>query len=429
MKTKNYLNLLLLSSLIIAPLFLLAQQKIELAECKEWARANYPRLKQTELLQKISALKMKNNRSAYLPLVNLKGQATYQSEVVSFDIPLPGIDLEFPSNDQYKVYLDIRQPIWDGGMVHSKNQLDHAALEADLQKLEVEAYQLNTIVNNYFFGLLLVDQNQNILEVQIEVLNNQYQRLLSAFGNGVARKKDCDKLKAEILMMKQKLLDVKSKRKALADVLSVVTGRNLNSDVELVLPDVSVKDNNTMARPEFRYFELQQEKLIAGDKMLSSSRNPVLFAFGQAGYGKPGLNMISNEFDTYYLFGVGLSWRITDWNLTGRKKQINAFQRETIGTLQADFMQKQQIQLVEAREKISNLKQLLETDEELVRLRKSITKKAAAELENGTVTSTDYLTDLNAETLALISVETHKIQLVQAIENYNTLVGKSFKTE
>ncbi len=424
MKTKNYLYLLLLSSLIIAPLFLLAQQKIELAECKEWARANYPRLKQTELLQKISALKLKNNRSAYLPQVDLKGQATYQSEVVSFDIPLPGIDLEFPSNDQYKVYLDVRQTIWDGGIVRSKNDLDNAALEADIQKVEVEAYQLNSMVEAYYFNLLLLEQNRKVLTAQLEVLEKQHERLLSTLEFGLARQKDCDKLKAEILQTSQKIIELDSKKSAFFDVLSVVTGMEFGPDDELLVPQTTGMEENLLNRPEFKYFQLQQEQLFAGDELLTSSRNPVFFAFGQAGYGKPGLNMLSNEFDSYYILGVGLSWRITDWKIARRKKQINAFQREIIGTVQSDFEQKQQMQLVENKEKIANLKKLIQSDEALIELRKSISKRASSELENGTITSTDYLTDLNAETIALIAYETHKIQLVQAIQNNNTIIGK-----
>ena len=41
-----------------------------------------------------------------------------------------------------------------------------------------------------------------------------------------------------------------------------------------------------------------------------------------------------------------------------------------------------------------------------------IAKSAAAELENGIVTSTDYLIDLNAETVAKIN---HEIQILQGV--------------
>ncbi|MBN1926527.1 MAG: TolC family protein [Prolixibacteraceae bacterium] len=424
MKARNFNVVLLLFGLIAIPATLSGQQKLDLTTCRQWARENYPKLEQAELLKKISALKIKNNRSGYLPQVDLKGQATYQSDVVSFDIPIPGIDLEFPTNDQYKVYLDVKQTIWDGGMMHSKNETENAALEAGIQKVEVEAYQLNVLVEAYFFNLLLLEQNLKVLETQQEVLKKQHERLLSTLEFGVARQKDCDKLRAEIIQTDQKILEIESKKTGLLEILSVITGKQIEKDAQLKIPLVTFREENLINRPEFKYFKLQQQQLLAGVRLLTSSRNPVFFAFGQAGYGKPGMNMLSNEFDTFYIVGVGLSWRITDWKLAQRKKQINAYQREIIETVQSDFEQKQQMQLVETKEKISNIKELIKNDEMLIDLRKSITKRASSELENGTITSTDYLTDLSAETLALISYETHKIQLVQAIENYNTIIGE-----
>jgi outer membrane protein TolC len=183
-------------------------------------------------------------------------------------------------------------------------------------------------------------------------------------------------------------------------------------------------DNGIKSRPEYKLFELQQKQLFASDQLLTSSRNPLFFGFGQAGYGRPGLNMLSNNFDPYYMVGVGLSWRVIDWQNSSRNKKINAFQREVVGTIQSDFEQKQQMQLADASRQISNLKQLIVSDEELVGLRKKISVRAASELENGVVTSADYLSDLNAETVARINYETHKIQLVQATINYNNILGK-----
>ena len=42
---------------------------------------------------------------------------------------------------------------------------------------------------------------------------------------------------------------------------------------------------------------------------------------------------------------------------------------------------------------------------------------------NGSITATDYLTELNSETQEKINLETHKIQALQAKINYLTLKG------
>ena len=50
-------------------------------------------------------------------------------------------------------------------------------------------------------------------------------------------------------------------------------------------------------------FSKQNELLSANSEILQKQRNPKLFGFGQAGYGRPGMNMLSTKFDTYYLVG------------------------------------------------------------------------------------------------------------------------------
>jgi outer membrane protein TolC len=418
------LLLIIISLLSVNPIN--AQDQLQLDACRKMAKENFPKLKQTELIQRINELKVENNKSAYLPQVDLKGQATYQSEVTSFDIDLSRIGVTMPSmsKDQYKVYLDLKQTIWDGGMTNSKNQLEKASLESDLQKLEVEAYQLNSVVDAYFFNLLIIRQNEQVLNEQIGVVAKQVERLENANKQGAARQKDVEKLIAEKLLLVQKLTELASKRQSVVSILSILTGSDIKPDAVPQLPQNGLAKADDIKRPEFKLFELQQKQLMASDKLLSSSRNPLVFGFGQAGYGRPGLNMLSNDFSPYYMVGVGVSWHVLDWQNASRNKKANSLQREVIGTLQTDFEQKQQIQLADASSQLANLKQLVTSDEEIINLRKKITKRSASELENGVITSTDYVSDLSAETVALLNYESHKIQLVQATVNYNNILGK-----
>jgi outer membrane protein TolC len=424
MKRTVLITILILMQFLYFNLY--AQQVIDLKECRMMAKENFPKLKQTDLLQKINELKVANNKSAYLPQIDLKGQATYQSEVTALPIDLSKMGITIPSlaQDQYKVYVDLKQTIWDGGITNSKNQLEAASLESDMQKLEVEAYQVNAMVDAYFFNLLVIRQNEQVLSTQVEVLEKQVTRLENANKQGAARQKDVEKLMAEKLLLKQKQIELASKRQSVTSIMSILTGKAIGPDAVPQLPENGLAKADEINRPEFKLFELQQKQLLASDKLLSSTRNPLVFGFGQAGYGRPGLNMLSNEFDPYYMVGVGVSWRVLDWQNASRSKKMNSLQREVIGTLQSDFEQKQKIQLADASSQMANLKQLIASDEEILGLRKKITARAASELENGIVTSTDYLADLNSETVALINYETHKIQLVQATVNYNNILGK-----
>ena len=146
--------------------------------------------------------------------------------------------------------------------------------------------------------------------------------------------------------------------------------------------------------------------------------------FGQAGYGKPGLNMLNDNFDTWYLVGAGVSWNAFDWKNTARKKQVLTLQQDRLQTNEATFRQNIDVLLVQQNSQISQLKELLKTDEEMVSLRSEIAKSASSKLENDVITASDYIQEIQAETMAKLNLELHQIQLEEANEKYSLIKGK-----
>jgi outer membrane protein TolC len=53
-----------------------------------------------------------------------------------------------------------------------------------------------------------------------------------------------------------------------------------------------------------------------------------------------------------------------------------------------------------------------------------VTDAAKAQLENGVITANDYVKEVNAEDQARQTLITHKVQLLQAQINYQTILGK-----
>ena len=67
---------------------------------------------------------------------------------------------------------------------------------------------------------------------------------------------------------------------------------------------------------------------------------------------------------------------------------------------------------------------LLVQDEEILELRKAIASASFAKLTNGTITSTEYFSEVNNELLARLQFENHKIMKLQAAYSYLLLKGK-----
>jgi len=398
-----------------APLqFLLAQEAVTLEQCQKWARENHPALKQLEIYQQILDLKNQSNSTSYLPQVTLNGQGTYQSAVTKIGLSLPNIKIPTVDKDQYKVYLDLKQTIWDGGITKAKEKLNTAENAGNLQQTEVDVYQVKDRVNQFFFTTFLIQENLKILEKKVETLAERQKIMDSAVKNGVLLSSELDQILAEQIKTRQQLIELNSTLETVRYALSIITGKTTEQFQRLALTDEASASDKPLMRPELGLFSKQAELLDANSALLKKQRNPKLFGFGQAGYGRPGLNMLSTTFDTYYMVGVGFSWNVFDWKTTNRQQQVLKLQKEIIQTKENAFVQSIDIATDQQQKQIQQINDLLKTDQELIEVRERITKTSASKLENGTITSADYIQDLNSEVTARLTQETHKIQLTEA---------------
>jgi len=419
MKTIKLLFLIL----ILPAQLLFAQEAVTLEQCQTWARQNHPVLKQLDLYNQILNLKNENNATSYLPQVNLNGQATYQSAVTKIGITIPNMKIPTVDKDQYKFYLDFKQTIWDGGLTKAKEALNKAENAGNLQQAEVELYQVKEKVNQFFFTSFLIQENLKILEKKTETLTERRQQMESAVKNGIILPSELDQLLAELVQTRQQMLELRSNKETVLYALSILTGKTTDEMQNLSLEPVSGLPEKTLMRPEIDLFSKQNELLDANSEILRKQRNPKFFGFGQAGYGKPGLNMLSNNFDPYYLVGVGLSWNVLDWKTTSRQQKVLKLQQDIIQTKQESFVRNIDLATDQQNKLISRLNELMKSDRELIEIRERITKTSASKLENGTITSADYIQDLNAETTARLALETRKIQLEQAQVDLENIRG------
>ena len=405
---------LLFIALLLPARLLMAQEAVTLEQCQNWARENHPVLKQLDLYQQILDLKNENNATSFLPQVNLNGQATYQSAVTKIGLSLPNVKIPTVDKDQYKFYLDFKQTIWDGGLSKAKELINNAENAGNLQQTEVELYQVKEKVNQFFFTSFLIQENLKILEKKTETLGERRKILESAVNNGMVLSSELDQLLAELIKTKQLIIELKSNKETVLYALSILTGKTTEQLNNLKLPEELAVADLPLKRPELDLFSKQNELLTANSEILQKQRNPKLFGFGQAGYGKPGLNMLNNEFDTYYLVGLGFSWNLLDWKNTSRQKQMIKLQQDIVQTKQESFVRNIDMATDQQSKQINQIAELLKTDQELIAIRERITKTSASKLENGTITMADYIQDLNAETTARLMLETRKIQLKEA---------------
>lgn len=398
---------------------------LQLQDCYEKMMVNYPLANRSEVYSAQSELKIQNIKTGWLPNASLNAQATYQSDAISINMSTPTGGFGFEGEkDQYKATVDINQLIYDWGRIKAAKQLENAGLQVNQQANNVELNKIKQQVNTFYFAILTLQKNEELLSVMLKDLEAKEQTVASGVKNGVLLNSDLSAIKAEKLKVKQSITELHLQQYAAIDILAELTGMEIRYDVVLEIPNYTIDDQTNYSRPELVLFDYEKEQLELTSKVISKQTKPTFFAFSQLGYGKPGLNMVSDEFDSYYYVGLGLKWNFWDWNKTKREKQIVALNKNLITSQENTFTKQLNIALQNEKSRMKSLEESIITDLEIIKLREEVTESARVKLANGTITSSDYISELTAETKAKLNYETNKIKLVQSKVNYLYIKGK-----
>ncbi|MFZ2338506.1 MAG: TolC family protein [Bacteroidales bacterium] len=385
--------------------------------------------------RRIWELKDKNLSRAWLPTLDASGNLVYNSEAVDIgnslgSLPIPGIaDAIKPlPHEQYKVNVDINQVIYDGGAIKGARAIEKADLLINEKQAETDLYKLRSQINTYYFNLLLLDRQEELLNSYLDIVTKRIASMQSGVENGVILRTDIDVMTTEKIKLEQQIRENQIRRESLLKILSRLTATEIEPSSELMMPVFGTDTTYVITRPELEMFDLRKAQLDASLQVINSRRMPKAFGFATLGYGNPpGNNFFRDEFAPYYILGAGIKWNIFDWNKAKTEKQIIGLQHVIIENRQTDLTDNLTRMLEAKMAEISSLSALLETDLELISLRKRITASAESQYENGTITATDLLNEINAEKLVLINHEIHRINLAMARADFNNISGK--KTE
>ena len=394
------------------------QAQLTIEECRTKARENYPLIKRYDLIKKSQEYTLSNAGKAYLPQFALTAKASLQSDVTSLPVSIPGISVPSLHKDQYAAYIDVSQSLWDGGMVRAQKKTANSGSEVEQQQVNVDLYAIQERVNQLFFGILLFNAQWNQNQIMQDELQRNFLTISSYIENGIANQADLDAIKVEQLKTKQNLIQIESNKKAYIDMLSYMIDEPLNNNTIFVKPNADdILVANTINRPELQLFDSQNKLFESQKSMIKSSYMPKLNLFLQGGVGRPALNMLNPDFDTYYIGGLRLTWNFgalyTQKNDI-RKLEIN---QNNIATQRETFLYNTNLKITNENQEIKRLKNLMSDDDEIISLRENIKKSAQAKVANGTMTVIELMREISSEDLAKQAKITHEIELLMAIYN------------
>jgi outer membrane protein TolC len=239
------------------------------------------------------------------------------------------------------------------------------------------------------------------------------QKIESAIRNGTAFRTNADILQAELLKTDQKKVELRAVRKSYLDMLAMFIHQPLDENTNLEIPGKLVTQlEPVITRPEISLYNYQSQMYTVQHQLSSTRAVPRVSLYAQGGYGRPGLNVLLNKFDTYYLGGIRFNWYLGGYYNANRDKQIRDLNLQSVHQQKETFLFNTHISLQQQNNDLAKLNDLIVIDEKLIELRTRIKDTAKSQLENGVITANDYLRELNAEDQAKQNLSVHQIQLL-----------------
>ncbi|MDX1638000.1 MAG: TolC family protein [Balneolaceae bacterium] len=400
---------------------------LSLQQGYELASKNYPVAANIELQRKITDLNVKVANAGYYPNLEIGGKASYQSEVTDFALPGGG-GPPAVSKDQYEASLSVVQNIYDGGAVDIRKELERARGQQEVHTSQLELHQVRKQVDQVYFGILLSQQQSRVNDLLIDNLRERLATVRSRVKNGVLLPSQQNILQAELIKAQQDSSELESTIRAGYDVLSEITGVEIPRTTTLSLPEVDIDMQHLQPqRPEYDLFESRRNAIESQIALAKTRKLPAISAFGTTAYGRPGFNFLEDDFHGYYILGLRLKWNIKDLWSANREMQALEIQQQKITHSEQAFTTQMKASLDRIRERITAIRENLERDNRIIELREQVVKESASQLENGVITATEYVTELNRANTARLSLFINRVRLAEAQAAYATTLGVPFQ--
>lgn len=412
-------KLLLLS--VLAVLFPAVRAQ-SLEECRQAAEHNYPIIRQYDLIARTTELTVRNIQKAWFPQISVTAQGSYQNKVTAWPENLQGLfaqmglQLQGLSRDQYKVGIDVRQTLFDGGTIGSRREIARGEGAVQAAQTEVDLYKIGQRVHEMYFALLLLDEQLRLNADVNALLRSNEQQLAAMLKSGTASAGDFENVKAERLSAEQQQTELLSQRQTLQRLLSLFCGIPVDSIRRPPVPNLPSGENK---RPELRLFDCRLQLTDAQEKALDAQLLPQLGLFAQGYYGNPGLNlfedMMKRRWSWNGIAGLKLTWNLSALYTHRNEKSKLRVQRELIENARQQFLFNNRLDETQQSENVRRFRAIAQRDGEIIALRTAVRKAAESKLAHGIIDVNGLLREINKENAAKTQQAIHEIDMLKAM--------------
>lgn len=404
-----------------------AQAPLSLDSCTERAYRQFELQRQIDASVQATQAQLDRLDKTYLPTLDLQAMSTYQNTQIEIPIgiQIPGFTPPAAPLNLNSAMLTIRQWIYDGSQSHHERLIEQASGTAQVLEIETKRLEIRTQVLQLFTAVLLADQHRLILLNKRNVLGERLEEIRAAVRNHVVLQSDADLLQAEVVRLEQQIDELRFTRQQYVRSLGRLTGTELADTVVLETPAAAVTGVTTFdERPDLRLIDQRVSEIEARKGLIGSAYLPRIGVFGDAGLGYPGYNIFDTDPAPMAKVGLTLNWHLFDWGKGSAQEQALDLQQQVLAIRKRQLTTQVSAQADAQRTAIEKAEALMRSDADLVRLYTSVADSYASRLRNGTITSSEYLTQLDRQQTAQADLELHKLQRLIATLNYNIMLGQ-----
>lgn len=405
--------------LLVSLVAVAAVAQTPLATCQQAAQANYPLIKQRDLIARTTDYTVENLRKGWLPQVSFTAQATLQSDVTAWPDAMRemmsqrGVEIAGLKKDQYRIGLDVNQNVWDGGMISSQTAVARERGNVQAAQTEVDLYAVRRRVNEMYFSLLLLDEQLQLNADHQSLLASSEKKLASLYAGGVVAESDYNTIRAERLVVDQQRTSLVAQRNAVALMLSELCGITVTQVCKPPMVEVSGENH----RPELQLVDAQLRLADAQERVLNAALMPRLSVFAQGYYGYPGYNMFEDmmrrKFSLNGMVGARLTWNIGALYTRRADKAKLQLLRDQAENSREVFLLNNRLDIVQQDENIARYRQLMKSDDEIIALRARVRESAESKLAHGIIDVNDLVKEINNEQAARVQRTVHEIELLK----------------
>jgi outer membrane protein TolC len=372
------------------------------AEVVQLAMDNNKQLKAAHFLSQSAQSEMQSTTRTQLPAFSLKGSYAYVTDAPQIEFP-PAISpflngpITLNPKDNYETSIQMDYLLFSGFAQSQSIKVKEFEHKISLVNKNQEEKEIAINVVQAYRNAQFMRLSLDILEKAKKRNNLHMQNVLALLENGMALQLDTLSLALNRMEIEQQIIQSKAVLENWLQLLETISGVKVDP-LEFTETQGSIISDNYVPEGQnpFKSVLLQQQKMMAFKKITMANYYPRIWLSASFNYGKPGIDIIQNEWSTYGKWMIGLQWNIWNWGADYASVQSRELQYKALQLSGEDIQDQLKLQYDKAVRSFNALNEQLAVTKQAVKVAHEKMQIVEIRAKNGQLSATDF-NDANLE--------------------------------